>query len=178
MTTIHAFNRSKTYIHTFPDVTLVFNPNQHGHVVSDVESESAVDRLLMVPTAFRAYHAEEVASPSAVAPVHVPMANFAASTAIADTIPKGESAENGPVGGNVTTPAPESDKPSGAEAPAGHDFVLHGPDGETFDLKPLDDAALREFCAANSIKVHHAAKGDTIRKAIVDALVPAAAPAA
>ena len=44
-------------------------------------------------------------------------------------------------------------------------------DGETtFDLNPLDDTALREFAATNGIKVHHAAKGDTIRDRIVEGL--------
>lgn len=55
MTTIHAFKRSKTYVHTFPDVTLKFEPNSLGDVVCDVEDESAVNRLLSIPTGFKLY---------------------------------------------------------------------------------------------------------------------------
>ncbi len=62
MTTIHAFKRLKTYVHTFPDVALTFQPNQFGDVVCDVESESAVDRLLSIPTGFKVYEPREEAS--------------------------------------------------------------------------------------------------------------------
>ena len=61
MTTIHAFKRLKTYVHTFPDVALTFQPNQFGDVVCDVESESAVDRLLSIPTGFKVYEPREEA---------------------------------------------------------------------------------------------------------------------
>lgn len=61
MTKIHAFKRKKTYIHTFPDVTLTFEPNASGDVVCDVESESAVDRLLCIPTGFKVYEEQEEA---------------------------------------------------------------------------------------------------------------------
>jgi hypothetical protein len=55
------------------------------------------------------------------------------------------------------------------------DFILRGPEGATLDLTTLDDASLREFALANKITVHHAAKGDTIRRAIVKALTATAA---
>ena len=40
----------------------------------------------------------------------------------------------------------------------------------TVDLRPLSDEQLREFCTVNNIAVHHAAKGNTIRDKIVEAL--------
>lgn len=55
MTTIHAYKRTKTYVHEFPDVRLVFQPNAAGDVVCDVEKPSAVDRLLQTPTGFKVY---------------------------------------------------------------------------------------------------------------------------
>lgn len=61
-TTIHAFRRIKKYVHTFPDVVLIFEPNAFGDVVCEVELESAVDRLLSIPTGFKVYEAREEAS--------------------------------------------------------------------------------------------------------------------
>ena len=52
---------------------------------------------------------------------------------------------------------------------AGHKYVLKNGDSE-FDLRPLTDAELHAFAAANEIKVHAKAKGDTIRDKIVEAL--------
>lgn len=40
----------------------------------------------------------------------------------------------------------------------------------TFDLRTLNEEQLREFAKANNIAVHHAAKAETIRDKIVDAL--------
>ena len=48
-------------------------------------------------------------------------------------------------------------------------YVLKSGDTE-LDLRAMDDKALHEFAKANQITVHHAAKGDTIRDKIVDAL--------
>lgn len=57
----------------------------------------------------------------------------------------------------------------GDQKPAASAFVLTK-GTETLDLSKLGDDALKEFAKANGITVHHKAKGDTIRKAIVDAL--------
>lgn len=48
-------------------------------------------------------------------------------------------------------------------------YVLQSGD-ETLDLRPLTDEQLHEFCKANKIAVHHAAKGNKIRDKIVEAL--------
>ena len=63
---IQAYKRTKTYIHQFADVKLVFEPNDKGDVVCDVSDQSAVDRLLQTPTGFRLY-GEQVDAP--VAPI-------------------------------------------------------------------------------------------------------------
>lgn len=55
MAIVQAYRRNKTYTHAFPDVTLVFVPNDKGDVVCDVQDQSAVDRLLLTPTGFRLY---------------------------------------------------------------------------------------------------------------------------
>lgn len=49
-------------------------------------------------------------------------------------------------------------------------FVLTGEDGNELDLRTLSDDELREFAKENEIAIHHAAKGDTIRTKIVEAL--------
>lgn len=138
MTIIHAFRRVKPYTHVFPDVILKFAPNDHGDVVCDVASESAVERLLKVPTGFRVYENQ-----------------YGASGA--------EKLAQVPVAMVPSTPAGEPVKGDRAK------YILVNGD-TTFDLNPLDDASLRDFAKANGIKVHHAAKGDTIRDAIVEAL--------
>lgn len=48
-------------------------------------------------------------------------------------------------------------------------FIVTNGD-ETVDLGGMDDEALRAFAAKAEITIHHAAKGDTIRNAIVKAL--------
>ncbi len=65
MALVQAYRRNKTYTHAFPDVTLVFSPNEKGDVVCDVQDQCAVDRLLLIPTGFRSYgeQANEPASP-------------------------------------------------------------------------------------------------------------------
>jgi hypothetical protein len=65
MALIQAYRRNKTYTHAFPDGALVFKPNEKGDVVCDVPDQSAVDRLLLIPTGFRLYgeQADEPASP-------------------------------------------------------------------------------------------------------------------
>lgn len=55
MTIIHAFKRNKRYVHEFPDVKLVFEPNAAGDVVCEVLKATAVDRLLATPTGFKLY---------------------------------------------------------------------------------------------------------------------------
>lgn len=49
-------------------------------------------------------------------------------------------------------------------------FVLEHDSGSTLVLDDMDDAALRAFVAEHGLKVHHKAKGDTLRRAIVDAI--------
>lgn len=138
MTIIQAYRRDKPYTHSFPDVTLKFKPNAVGHVVCDVQSQSAVERLLQIPTGFRVYESQESEIEKDIlgqAPIAI-------------------------------VPTSNTGEPIMADRAK---YVLVNGD-TTFDLNPLDDAQLREFAAANGIKVHHAAKGDTIRDRIVEAL--------
>lgn len=60
MTMIQAHKRTKPYTHTFPDVTLKFEPNDLGHIVCDVADRSAAERLLETPTGFRLYGAAQL----------------------------------------------------------------------------------------------------------------------
>lgn len=55
MTIVQAYKRTKPYTHAFPDITLMFEPNERGDVVCSVPEQSAVERLLLVPTGFRVY---------------------------------------------------------------------------------------------------------------------------
>ena len=55
MSFVQAYKRTKTYVHQFPDVKLVFEPNEKGDVVCDVADQGVVDRLLQTPTGFRLY---------------------------------------------------------------------------------------------------------------------------
>jgi hypothetical protein len=69
--------------------------------------------------------------------------------------------------GAEITPVTEPTVEQVTDAPIS--YILKNGDIE-FDLRPLSDDALRAFALANDIKVHHKAKGDTIRDAIVQAL--------
>lgn len=55
------------------------------------------------------------------------------------------------------------------DAPSAPKYVLES-DGERVDLGAMDDIALREFAKRYDVKIPPAAKGDTIRKKIVEAL--------
>lgn len=122
---------------------LVFMPNDKGDVVCDVADADARDWLLAIPAAFRPY-GEQADEPIS-----------ALLTAKVEELPP-------------TPDAPGVDAVE--ELPvAGSAYVLKNGDTE-FDLRPLSDDELREFAQANGITVHHKAKGDTIRNAIVQAL--------
>lgn len=153
MSIVQAYKRTKQYTHTFPDVTLVFEPNTVGDVVCDVQDESAVDRLLQTPTGFRLYEqAEHVAQ---FEPPKMPEQMLTAPP-VAPRKPEKHGKKTSKV---VTLP------PAAVESP----FVLKNGDTE-FDLRPLDDAALREFAQANEIALEDEDAGDAIRVKIVDAL--------
>lgn len=138
MAIVQAYRRNKTYTHAFPDVTLVFVPNDKGDVVCDVQDQSAVDRLLLTPTGFRLYGEQPDAPMAAILTQRVEELPPAQADAV----------EELPV---VHSP-----------------YVLKHEDGEVFDLRPLTDEELRAFADANGIKVSSKAKGDTIRNVIVD----------
>lgn len=72
MSIVQAYKRKKTYIHTFPDVTLVFEPNEKGDVVCDVADHGAVERLLQTPTGFRLYGEQADEAMSALLVEQVP----------------------------------------------------------------------------------------------------------
>lgn len=55
MPVIQAYKRTKTYVHQFPGIKLVFEPNEQGDVVCEVSDQDAVERLLQTPTGFRVY---------------------------------------------------------------------------------------------------------------------------
>ncbi len=141
MAIVQAYRRSKTYTHTFPDVTLVFNPNAKGDVVCDVQDQSAVDRLLLTPTGFRLYGEQPEQSEPPMAAI---LTNQVA------TLPVAEAVEV------ATLPVDESP------------YLLKHESGEVFDLRPLSDDELRAFAGANGIKIAAKAKGDAIRNVIVD----------
>jgi hypothetical protein len=140
---VQAHKRNKTYIHTFPDMKLVFEPNSKGDVVCDVQEPSAVERLLLTPTGFRLY-GEQIGfglSPVLTTPA-------AQTPAVAELAGKPVATEE-------------------AESP----YVLRSEGSEdVLDLRPLSDAELFAFAEANGIKVSPKAKGDTIRDKIVEFL--------
>lgn len=157
MPTIHAFRRTKKTVHEYGGVHYTFAPNARGDAICQVTDEAAAERFLSITTGFRLYDEQqpepEVTNPvltQAPAPAPAP-----ASTAESDS-----------------ADAP----PAGADQPPGPNprFVLTAGD-QSFDLNPLDDEALRNFASANGIKLHHKAKGDTIREAIVKHFEKAAA---
>jgi hypothetical protein len=138
MAIVQAYRRNKPYTHAFPDVTLVFTPNDKGDVVCDVQDQSAVDRLLLTPTGFRLYGEQPEQPMAAILTQQVATLPVAASVEVA------------------TLPVDHSP------------YVLKHESGEVFDLRPLTDEELRAFADANGIKVTAKAKGDTIRNVIVD----------
>jgi hypothetical protein len=148
MALVQAYRRNKTYTHTFADAVLVFKPNEKGDVVCDVPDQSAVDRLLLIPTGFRLYgeQADEPASSLLTQKLeHVPESEQGEPK----TEPKDDAAlEHVP---ENASPYVLKDEASGIE----------------FDLRPLSDEELHEFAKANDVKVHPKAKGDTIRNKIV-----------
>lgn len=138
MAIVQAYRRNKTYTHAFPDVTLVFVPNDKGDVVCDVQDQSAVDRLLLTPTGFRLYGEQPEQPMAAILTQQVATLPVAAPVEVA------------------TLPVEDAR------------YVLKHESGEVFDLRPLTDEELRAFADANGIKVSSKAKGDTIRNVIVD----------
>ena len=65
-----------------------------------------------------------------------------------------------------------------ADAAAPGAFVLTSGDGSSLDLSTLDDEKLRAFVVEHELRVHGKAKGDTLRKAIVEAIKAKATPPA
>lgn len=152
MALIQAITRKKKYeINIIAhSAALVFLPNEKGDVVCDVASAEARDWLLAIPAAFRPYgeQADEPISPLLTAKV--------------------EDLPEAGADGSASTEPQEAGKVEDLP-PDGSRYVLKNGDTE-FDLRPLTDAELHDFAKANSIKVHHKAKGDAIRDKIVQAL--------
>ena len=156
MTMIQAYRRVKNHDVDLPGAKLKFRANEQDHFVCDVANPDHVEVLLNIPTAFRLYGE----------PAEQPVS---AIFALTQTNP-------------VPPQAPEQDpdqeiEPIGEfpnqkaldDLPAGDSpYLLIDPEGGEYDLRPLDDAALRAFAAANGVTVHHKAKGDTIRDKIVE----------
>ena len=161
MTTIQAYRRSKLYTHVFPDVTLIFEPNELGDVVCDVESQSAVDRLLLTPTGFREYVKQEEVAPVQVIDLAAKVEPFNVVTEPVKVEPF-----------NVAEPVAEAVKevaeaPTAPAAPSKYLLI----DGDvSIDLMLLDEKALREFAAANQIKIPNRAGEMTLRDKIAAAL--------
>lgn len=143
MSLVQAYRRNKKYTHTFPDVTLVFEPNTKGDIVCDVAEQSAVDRLLQTPTGFRLYGEQPEA----------PISTLLANPVSLVTPVQPLNTENTDAD---TTPSP---------------YVLTDEVGVVvLDLRPLSDVELHAFAKTNSITVHPKAKGDTLRGKIAEFL--------
>lgn len=143
MTTIHAFKRPKATSHEIGGVVYKFVPNEHGHVVCDVQEPAAVERFLSITTAFRRYRDDEPEAPSPL---------------LAGTpLEPGSTSE--PVPTRDVAPPPAEPNPR---------YVLVNGDAK-LDLNSMDDDALRAFAKENGIKVHHNAKRETILETIVKA---------
>lgn len=147
---------------------LDFLPNAQGHVVCDEVGEAATAWLLTNdPIAFRLY--AQAPQKQAVSPVLASVVSVLTPTA--DTASAAQEAQKdaAPTGEQ----APQGDAaPTGEKAPdEAHPHVLKDEAGATvLDLRPLNDAELFAFAAANNITVHPNCKGDTIRNKIVEFL--------
>lgn len=141
MTIIQAYRRKYPITQIAAGVPVEFKLNALGHAVAAVTEPEVIDWLLNEPTAFRVY-AED--------------ANEGASAVLTAT----------PSGSSSTPDGDEPPPPADDE----HPFVLRDGDN-VLDLRPLTDVQLREFAKANGIAIHHNAKGDTIRKHIVQAIL-------
>lgn len=147
MALIQAHRRKIPYTHSFPDVTLLFTPNAKGDVVCDVKDASSVERLLQTPTGFRVY------GEPAAEPLSALLTTKAAKVAEVDPL-----APVIPAAGVAILPVEAAESP----------YVLKDEEaGTVLDLRTLSDEELKAFSGANGIKLHHAAKGDTIRNKIV-----------
>lgn len=195
-TIIEAYRRKKTLVHAFRDITLVFHPNLAGDVVCAVELDSAIERLLAEPTAFRVYkdQPEPEFVPSSlltgeVSAIALMTAQFQAlattpvlalqtagvaslATEQVQALATAELATLPPTTlADTASPAPAVADKEPDQAPPVDDSPYLLRSGEaSYDLRPLDDAALRAFAGANSIKVAKALTGDAIRDKIVEAL--------
>ena len=153
MPTIHAFRRTKKTVHEYGGVNYTFEPNARGHAVCQVAEEAAAERFLSITTGFRLYDEQqpepEVTNPVLTqAPAPAPAPAAPASTAESDSADK---------------PPADADQPPGPNPR----FVLTAGE-QSFDLNPLTEDELRNFAAANQIKLHPAVKKlDTIREVIV-----------
>ena len=185
MTMIHAHRRTKDHPVSFNGgVNLLFKPNALGHVVCDVQDESIVRILLDIPTGFRLYEQaqEEKLSPLLTAPPLTIVPIVPAAAIVAPIITGTAIATAGTEAAQIGTTAdalgnsPAVTAPPADVTPPPSPYLLVGPGGATFDLRPLEDAALHAFAAANAVKVHPNAKGDTIREKIVAAFAAAKQP--
>lgn len=150
MPTIHAFRRTKKTVHEYGGVNYTFELNALGHAVCEVTNEAAAERFLSITTGFKLYEVQHAAQAE-------PVASPVLTQAPAPTAP------------TAPTGSVESDSTKAPETPpeANPRFVLKAGD-QSFDLNPLTEDELRNFAAANQIKLHPAVKKlDTIREVIV-----------
>jgi hypothetical protein len=166
MPIIQAYRRTKTHpVHFNGGIVLYFKPNERGDVVCDVRDPKYVETLLAIPTGFRLYEhqpAPVVVTQEHVEPVISPV--LTAAVVVAPVAPEAPP---------VPTPPPVAETPAPTAQPQADDrarYVLVNADGTRFDLNPLTDEQLHAFAAANNVKVHPNAKGDTIRDKIVAGL--------
>jgi hypothetical protein len=165
MPIIQAYRRTKTHpVHFNGGIVLYFKPNERGDVVCDVRDKKLAETLLAISTGFRLY--EHQPAPLVVQEPIEPVISPVLVQPVAPIAPVAPEAP--------TAPAQPTEQPeTPAEQPKADDgarFVLVNADGSQFDLRPLTDEQLHAFAAANGVKVHPNAKGDTIRDKIVAGL--------
>jgi hypothetical protein len=183
---IEAFNRKSKHTVKFNGgIDIVFEPNDKGHCVALVRDKAIADRLLDIPTGFRPYGPQLTLASVLLAsgerprpPVRRPKLDEQGKpiegawlddengNPLDGSAPQAAAADEG---GNVAT----SDTPVADETPPpptdAEQFILVNGD-QRLDLKTMDDKALHEFAKANKVTVHHAAKGNTIRFKLIEAL--------
>ena len=155
MALIQAHRRAKRYVHQFPHITLVFEPNELGDVVCDVQDEHDVEVLLRTPTGFRLYDQPTLDADGRIASLPPLLPPLAGS----DPDP---GANSTPEGGKV---ASDNSDPTPPTSPY---LVKHGE--HTLDLGLLEAPQLRQFAKDCGIKLPPTAKDDTLRRKIVEAL--------
>lgn len=145
----------------FGGQSIKFAANDRGDVVATIEDdELAIALIAAAPCGFRAYGGDT--TPAVVKPR--PAMKFDGD--LDDELDEDKNDSND--GSSTLMPPPEPTQELATE-PAR--FVITSPEGEVYDLGPLDDEQVRKFAQDQGLaKPHHTKKGDNLKLFVIDAL--------